>query len=407
MGRIVTLLVTLAVVVTSILVGCVKPTTPATPTTSTEPEPTVTPEYQALIDQGLVSSHLELNPFGEDFAVKPDGTPYHFACSIVAMSSEELVNYEGPMRSLITRAGGKYTFFDPGFNLEQQQNWVTDLITTVQPDAILIQSIDENGLARPADQAAAAGISVFPFGSDTYTDSVIATARTHPDGEAGANIVAEFFVQKAEAENNEIHIFEIWGPKSMAQLVERHTGFHRVVDGHPLITVLESTESFCTEEVTTDYTLDAFTAHPELNGIFHQCGGCTGVVPALAALDRLLPIDDPDHVLVATFEGNSILMDEMVKGNIDACASFGGWHQVDACVKLAFTSIVLGQPVPKVVDIPLFLLTGDTIKTEQMFGAVYWAAMPMNQWDLWPVLDTTSLGLETPTKAMRMQLKGY
>ena len=55
----------------------------------------------------------------------------------------------------------------------------------------------------------------------------------------------------------------------------------------------------------------------------------------------------------------------------------------------------------------MFLLTSDNCLTKKMFGAVYWAGMPPAEWDIWPVLDTTSVGIETPTKALRMQYQGY
>jgi hypothetical protein len=64
--------------------------------------------------------------------------------------------------------------------------------------------------------------------------------------------------------------------------------------------------------------------------------------------------------------------------------------------------------VPKYVPTDLVLLTPENVDTEMYNGvAAAWPRMPRNEWDLWPVMDTSWMGIETPTKAMRLEYQGY
>ena len=59
-------------------------------------------------------------------------------------------------------------------------------------------------------------------------------------------------------------------------------------------------------------------------------------------------------------------------------------------------------------DLPMAVVTAENIETIKIFGATpCYVWMPAGQWDLWPVLDTSDIGLSSPTVEMREQLKGY
>jgi len=385
---------------------------PAAPPPAPPPvAPAVPPEYQKLIDQGLVSPRLQLNPFGEDFAVKPDGTPYCFLDVAIFMGMEEIVNYSNMLKSLITRAGGEDTIFDCELNVDKQIAAIEDMLAVGETDALLGMPVDERALAPVIDRCAAAGIPFYAYTVDCYSDGTITYAHHDWLGPPGG-AVGEYLAQVAEKENKQINVFVVWGLPYLQECKNRYAAFMAPIKDHPLFNFIESGDSQCSDELTAELVMDGFTAHPELNACWHMCGGQTGIVSGLRTIGRLLPPEDPNHVIVATCEANTVLVEAMDDGYIDATGSHGGWTQVDTVCKLAFTHLILGQPVPRDVPIPYFCLTREDIHTldsdyARTFGAVYWAAMPKGQWDLWPVLDTTSFGVQTPTKAMRMELQGY
>jgi hypothetical protein len=89
-------------------------------------------------------------------------------------------------------------------------------------------------------------------------------------------------------------------------------------------------------------------------------------------------------------------------GQLDAFGSHGPRDLVDITVQLAFTKVVLGKSVPSDVPIPMTMITAENIDTLKFFGDLAaWPRMPQGQWDLWPVLDASEIGIEIPTEAMK------
>jgi len=95
---------------------------------------------------------------------------------------------------------------------------------------------------------------------------------------------------------------------------------------------------------------------------------------------------------------------------VDALFTHHSWDLAEIAVKVMFTHLILGQPVPYLVPVPSILVTPETANTPEgkIFGCPgICSTMPIERFDLWPVMDTSELGIETPTRAMRMELMGY
>ena len=325
-----------------------------------------------------------------------------FATSYLFVSVDPMAKYVNNMHSLIDRAGGEWFTFDPAYDAQKQIAWVEDVIAVRKPDAILMQPINEALLAPSVDKAAAAGIPTFSWDFDTFSDYTVSTIWDHFRGDFGSNLLGEYFIELAEKNNQQINVFEIWGDMSVDSSHARHEGFHSAVDGHPLITVMESGDlGWTSVELASSYVMDAFTAHPELNGTYQHGGGNAGSIEGLRAIDRLLPLGDPNHVYISTNDSDTSGVIEMDKGFVDAFANHGGWHISDVTPKIAFTYVVLGQPVPRFVNLPIFVVTPETLNDVYFFGALAaYPRMPEDP-DLWPVLDYSPIGIETPTSDMK------
>jgi len=80
-------------------------------------------------------------------------------------------------------------------------------------------------------------------------------------------------------------------------------------------------------------------------------------------------------------------------------------------VKNALHFVVLGQPVIKDIPVPMDIVTLDNIDSLTQFGCTpIYSKLPVawgDNWALWPVLDTSEIGVDIPTKAMRIELMGY
>lgn len=389
MKRLIIPLVTVAVVASIIFAGCV-PTAAPPP-----PEPVMT-------EWGL-----ELNPY-EGLAIKPDGTPYRFHHTICFLGCEWVVNGDGILRSLIERAGGEYTIHDANFDVAMQHAFIEDQVTAGATDCIIILPVEEDLLVPACEWAMASGVPVFTWDTGFQPNKIVSSVHSDYAGPSGSSVLGDYFVQVAEETGEHIYIYEIWSVRAMAMFQERHAGFNRPLTDHPLITVMESPDNMSLDAMATEFVMDAFTTHPELNGIYLQGGGGAGVIEGLRAMGRLFPMGDPDHVITTMNDIETPVAAGLREGIVDACGTHSPWELTDTVIKVAFTNVILGQPVPNDIRLDMKLVTGDNIDTLKLFGApADWTSMPPGQWDLWPVLDTTEIGWETPTKAMRMELQGY
>jgi len=407
MKKSVILLMTIVIVASLAIVGCAKAPAPAEP------------EYEPVMTEW----GLELNPY-EGLAVKPDGSPYFFAHAPFFLGVDFMVNAEGIMESLITRAGADYVTFDPGFDVESQIGYVEDLIAVKHPDAIIMSPVDEHMLAPVCEQAMAAGIDVYVWAFDLKTEVGKGTfCNVCRDWEVGgSDMIGQYFVDYAESTGEHLNILELWGMRSQDLDQERHCGFRCPVDQCDLCTVIETPDCQWSDELAASLVTDAFTAHPELNALYAHGGGGSGAIEGLRAIGRLVPPGNPDHVITAFNDCDTLTVETLDAGNLDAFGTHQSWDLCDVVVKLAFTHTILGQPIPGKIDVPMKVITRDNIDTEEgsVLGAPVYPRMPVGQWDIWPVLDT-SLGvspglvgpdgnyveIETPTKALRMELQGY
>ena len=330
--------------------------------------------------------------------VKPDGTPYKLSASHMALMNDWCTNAAGILESLWTRGGGEYTSYDCSFDINKQIAYIEDQVETGNPDAIVMLPVNEAQLGPAVDKAYAAGIPCFAYCFDVYSDNLTSVVLHDFDGPEGTSLLGEYLIDYAEKTGNQVNVFEVWGDMAADSAHERHDGFHNAVDGNPMITVMESADTKWSEETATNYVMDAFTAHSELNAIFVQGGGAAGSVEALRLLDRLVPADDPEHVMLCATDCDVRIMEEMDAGNVEVCATHYSWAVCDGAIKQIIWNVIKGQPVERTVFLPLKVITRDTMRTDDglYFGTVVGSLMPQAKWDLWPVRDLTAYGIETP-----------
>jgi ABC-type sugar transport system substrate-binding protein len=335
--------------------------------------------------------------YGEPFAFKPDGSPYDISVAYVVMACEEMVNYEAVLRTNFQRAGATYSMFDSPFNSDIQIAYLEDLASVNPPDICIIHPANELAVVPAADRLASTGCKIYTFDLPLHTESVISSVHHWHEGPAaagGGGIIGEKWIELAESTNQKYKVIDIWCMRSMLFSQQRHESMWNYVKDHPLIEVVESIDNGGSEEVTAQIVIDNFTADPEMNGIYMQCGGQAGVISALRSLDRLLPIGDPNHVTVITYEGALPVMQEMEKGNIDNVMTHGPWDVCDTTNKVVLWDAVCGVDMPQNIVPPMYLLNKDTLNSTDhfMYGALYWTQMPAADWDNWPILDTAAPG---------------
>ncbi len=69
---------------------------------------------------------------------------------------------------------------------------------------------------------------------------------------------------------------------------------------------------------------------------------------------------------------------------------------------------MMGNDVPKEIWVPMIVIDEtNSWSAQQGGGPAAWPRLPQGNWDNWPVLDCTEMGIELPTMEMRKATVGY
>jgi len=230
----------------------------------------------------------------------------------------------------------------------------------------------------------------------------------HPfDSETGGEALGGVFYNYVQKTGQPLTILELWGRRTDPTGQARHAGFRRGLRDDPRITVVESVDTGWTDAGYANAVIDAFTAHPEYNGLFCPGGSQSGPIEALKTLGRLVPQGQSGHVVSAFIDCDFIANEYVDKGLVDSVSSHGPRDMLDTVTKMTLLMTVMGEPVPEEVPFPMVAITPDNIHTVTLMGGL--AAWPLLGWDCdaIPFLDTSALGVPVRTLADRMEKLGY
>jgi len=417
MKKFVVPLLAVTVVVALILGGCAKPAEGPT----FEPAPDVKakdiPALAPLVARGQVDGDLDWNPFWGFFA-KPDGSPYKIAYTCSTLEVEPMAQAVKMLEDFLPRfglgpKGENWTTFGAGFVLEQQIGFFEDMAVSMEPDWFMCHSVSAELEIPVAEKMVYdLGIPVFTLDCGIDTDAVTSFIAHKFEGPGGTDILGEWLVDDLERRgygpDNPCTVAELWGMREMLTAQLRSEGFHKVIDSVPWITVIQTADTNWAEEQTATITADTVMAHPEIVALFHHgCGGA-GMVPGLESIGLLLPLDDPDHIIIASNDAEIAMWDAIRDGVADTCSSHGGVEPTDVCLQVAMTSVILGQPVEKFYQCPFLMIHAGNIDTIQIGGVPPYPGLPRGQWDTWVPCDPEdAYGFPQPSLEMRKQYQGY
>lgn len=371
---------------------------------------------KTLIDPSVVQWH----PY-KGLAVKKDGTPFKVLDLRLWMGDDYQVAAHHLLKTQLEEAGAEYSMLSAEFDASAQARMLEDAIATKAYDAVFLHPLDPGGIASTVEKATAAGIPVYNWITPVPTDKKTAFAGYKADTMDANGQIGAKFLELAKAsgatKENPYRVLEIWGFRSAPLCVERHRGLVMGLGDSGIVEVVESVDTAGAPEAQIKAIQDAFARYPDIKGIYPQFGDAGATIEALRSVGKLAPMGDPNHVAVILQDIDKAMLTPLRDGTFDATVSNNPWHQVDVMMKQFFWHTVLEQPLtddgkglPKDVFLPMPFLTKDTIDTQAAHmwgGTVAFTDMPLGKWEYWPVLDTKSIGLPTPTLEDRKRLLGY
>lgn len=356
------------------------------------------------------------NPF-ENLCVKPDGTPFKFAWAAATLEVEPMAQAAKMLDSYFPRMGlgpegGNWVTYGGAFDIDAQIAWCEDMVATFKPDIIMIHSASAELLVPPAEKAVDAGIPVFTLDCGIDSPKVTSFIAHKFEGPGGTDILGEWLLkdlqERGYGPDNPVVVGEMWGMREMKTAQLRSEGFHKVIDRYPWITVIQTADTDWNEERTATIAGELIMAHPEVRALFHHgCGGA-GMVPGLEAIGRLLPLDDPDHIIIASNDAEIAMWDAVSEGRADTFSTHGGVEPSDICLQVAITNVILGQPVEKFYKCPFIMVDITNVATVQIGGVPPYPGWPRGLWDTWlPADPLADYGFPQPSLALRQQYMGY
>ncbi|MCB1494348.1 MAG: sugar ABC transporter substrate-binding protein [Bauldia sp.] len=352
--------------------------------------------------------------------LKEDGSPYRVLYTPSWLGDDYQVVANGLLHAQLGKAGVEVTTISGDLGAANQVRAIEDAIATGQYDAIILQPLNPQTIAVAVDKAVAAGIDVYSWVTTPNTEEYTGFAGYDADlvetnGQVGTKLV-ELAEAAGATEENPYLVLEIWGGRSYPTSQTRHSGVHKGIGDSKIVKVIETADTDGNPDTVIRAIQDAFAQYPGIQAMYPHWGDASSFEEGLRSVGRLADKGEDGHVVVFLQDIDKSMLGGMRDGVFDYTLSNGPWPQIDLVMKMFLWHTVLKQPLgdgadlPKDVYLPMPLLTGEQLYTPegQLFGAsVAFADMPLGKWDVWPVLDTTSVGYPVPTLAARKTLLGY
>jgi ABC-type sugar transport system substrate-binding protein len=284
--------------------------------------------------------------------------------------------------------------------------------------------MDPGSIATTIDKAISAGIDVYDWVIPAKTDKLTGFAGYIADAIDANGQIGKVFAKEAQTAgataDKPYRILEIWGIRAAPICQDRHNGMMKGIGANAAVQVVESVDTAGQPEAEVKAIQDAFARYPDIKAIYPQFGDAGAIIEGLRSVGRLAPKGDPKHVAVILQDIDKAMLAPLKDGTFDYTISNNPWHQIDVALKQFMWHTVLKQPLadaasgdakmPRWVQLPMPLMSGETIDTSAAHmwgGTIAFTEMPLGKWEQWPVLDTSKIGLSTPTMADRMRLLKY
>lgn len=377
---------------------------------------TIMKKMMALIIAGFIAmAHisciatvqpLEREPVNEAFSSESDE-----AGEVVPESESNLIAYCGLIDVSfffeVVKEGIRQSALEEGYEFvwsNANQNFLAqkkqyEAFIEMSPKAILIDTVDSEGIADLLKQAKQAGIATAAVDTPVTNGSVDISVRLD-DQQAGA-LCAQTIVEKLIEKYGEPRgtVVNIYGRQNSEGCRLRKQGFDQVMANYPKIeciyaygtTPKEAMESMGEVISQPDIKIDAINAYSD--------SMMTKVVELLKEQELWKTGQEKGHIIIVTIDGDYMALEYIREGYYDAtvgqdAAAFG-----EIAMEMLENYIFQGKEIPlgeyvneryvwetcNIVDsasgpmvlIPGYLITKDTVEDER-----YWVNRAINEWNL-------------------------
>ena len=258
--------------------------------------------------------------------------------------------------------GVKTSFVGPAAETQvsEQIQLMEDMMAR-EPDAILLAALDANALVSPVEDAKSRGIEIATFDSGINSDipkSYIATNNTKA-GASAAMVLGKMLGGKGKVGI----VAHVAGTQNA---IERSQGFIDAMKAnYPDVNVLEVQYSDGDPQKAMDKTIDMYRANPDLTAVYATNEGSTvGVANAIDSLGL------SGKVKVMGFDSTEGIIGFLKAGTLQGFVVQDAYQIGYQGLKTLY-AVLNGKSVPKVIDIPVKIITKDNIESSEMQTLLY------------------------------------
>jgi len=328
MKKSIIVLMTTVIVASLVIIGCAAP----------EPAPAPTPGEEF--------------PWSGSFA-KPDGSPYRVVFITDQAANLPMIMHTKHDQGIIERGGGEWTLFSADMDVAKQSAALEDTLLA-KPDAIVLHPVAADTTIPFVERGTADGI-------DFYVSMMppMVSGKLHPDivGYIGdyqmSSAIARttYMLEYFEEKGTKARVLFTWGTYGAGSFCEPIYGAYiDIIGDNPIVEAMYETPAtdFMMERLY-DATMDAFTAHPDINAIIPCCGmGEKGIFDALEDVGAWFPEGNPNHVFVATRDCEPWALDLVKEGYLNADGDMHIDRYSDTTAKAVWWGTVKGVDIASV-----------------------------------------------------------
>lgn len=255
---------------------------------------------------------------------------------------------------------------DANRQLEQVKNFITRKV-----DGIILVPKDAQTCLPMIKAANAAGIPIVLFNRPAAKSEARSVAVV-ADNFALTRQTVDYLLDVARKTGRKHEAMILIGDLGDINAVGRRDGFDAAVKGQEaVVDVVARVPTEWSQEKAQAGVVNALQAHPDIRFIFTSSDFLLpSIVSALKSVGKYKKVGDPDHVLLAGFDGDVTAYAMLKDGYLDATGVQDVYFEARQAVQ-AILDLRAGQPVPPLILDPGFVIHQGNLgeKSAQMWGA--------------------------------------
>jgi len=237
------------------------------------------------------------------------------------------------MEKLFDEVGWEYESFNPDTKLDVQLQICEDIMGKGDFDIVLLNPCDSGGIIGAIEKFNAADMPVFLWDRVAYGGKIV-WGTTSDSYQAGA-VLAQNIVDKIAEKYGDPkgEVCAILNNPEVDTHALRIDGMWDVFDRYPEIEVFTALVPAYDPAASVKVMQDLVVKHPDAVALYSQCTYyATGYIQALDEINRLYPVDDENHLIYGSIDGDPYAHQQIRDGfqDVEVTHAIGEWGGVTA-----------------------------------------------------------------------------